>query len=84
MECSRKRAIDIYRQGSKMTALGKKDNPIWIDREQPATFIAEQLYKQPDVTEKEIEFNIECKLNPNRNPKFFRWLCAGTNQNFIP
>lgn len=42
------------------------------------------FYNKPDITEREIEFNIERKLNWQPNPKFFSWLCAGTNQNFIP
>ena len=40
-------------------------------------------YNKPDLTEKEIEFNLEQRLKGCTNPKFFRWLCAGTNQNFI-
>lgn len=84
MECSRQRAIKLYRHGKKVIILPKKESPEWIDREYPATFIVAQLYKQPDITEKEIEFNVERKLNCKPNPSFFYWLCAGSNQKFIP
>jgi len=66
------RAIDGNKYNTHFSNLELKAKPIEIKR-----------VKNLTESESEIMFYLKLKDNPY-NPKFFRWLCAGTNQNFVP
>ena len=85
IKCISERSAYNYALRQERKKKAKELLPEWIERPKVRIVVDVQERQKviPNYPQGKSEYHKVIE-QLNHNPKFFRWLCAGTNQNFIP
>ena len=85
IKCISERSAYNYALRQERKKKAKELLPEWIDRPKIRIVVDVQERQKviPNYPQGKSEYH-KVVEDTETNPKFFSWLCAGTNQNFIP